>query len=103
MTDPMSLHCSPSGLFTKRSWADDLDAAGRPVARSEALGPEGDHAFALWVFDRAKTLASELDRLAQVDQAAGLNRQLAAVTGALWEDAEWARGHIDGRYVEAAE
>ena len=88
---------SPSGLFTARAWerSRDLLDASRPAPPSER-----DREFALWVHAEAKSLASQLDRLA--DPAVPLTRNIRALTDRLWEDAEWARRHADGSQAAAA-
>ena len=49
---------------------------------------------------QAKTLAAQLDRLA--DPEADLAEKIEAVADALWSDAEWARRHADGSLSGAA-
>ena len=86
---------SPSGLFTARVWerSRDIFDGGAPAA-------ERDREFALWVHAEAKSLAAQLDRLA--DPVVPLTRNIRALTDTLWADAEWARRHADDSWAAAA-
>ncbi|HET8728434.1 MAG TPA: hypothetical protein VFO41_13065 [Alphaproteobacteria bacterium] len=88
---------SPSGLFTRQAWADELDAPA--VAGHD---PD-DLEFARWVHGQAKTLAAHLDRLVRSEPSPLLSRQVSGLADTLWRDAEWARQRIDGCLLEAAE
>ena len=91
--DPVVIR-SPSGLFTKGAWRRDMSSCADwngPVP-----GSESDIQFGLWVHERAKMLASHLDRLIQPDTADNLASKIRAVADVLWADAEWARRHCDG-------
>ncbi|SRR5690606_1135966 len=88
---------SPSGLFTRRSWERELEAAQERMPDWYWQSAECERHFALWVHARAKSLAAELDSLVQPDIAAGLARKIESVADTLWADAEWARRRADGR------
>ncbi|HET8728377.1 MAG TPA: hypothetical protein VFO41_12770 [Alphaproteobacteria bacterium] len=97
MGDANLCDCSPSGLFTRRAWADEMD--DRPADR----GAMDDLEFARWVHGQAKMLATHLDRLARSEPSEPLARQVTALADTLWTDAEWARRRIDGSFAAAAE
>ncbi len=97
---------SPSGLLTAAGWQRDWQRHGLPLPEPGPSGgtppdhpdqPDQDRQFATWVQIEAKTLAGQLERLAQPGARRGLSRHLRALATALAEDAEWARRRIDDR------
>lgn len=100
-TKAATLTRSPSGLFTKRAWERDLEASYERMPSWYWSGPESDRRFALWVHAQAKTLASQLDRLAQPDTDEAITQQIESLADLLWADAEWARRQADGSLSDA--